>query len=125
MINTDGAHSHAGSGYAWLDGYGTTHTDTLSQSVAIPAGLLGIADVLPVDQQQREHDHGLRQAVDLGKRHDVVTTYSNVNKGTGYVQRTLTCSAYAGQTVTLKWTGTEDSSLATSFFIDDTALTLS
>src|SRR6266702_4482191 len=33
VINTDGAHSHAGSGYSWLDGYGTTHTDTLSQSV--------------------------------------------------------------------------------------------
>src|SRR6201999_3414540 len=23
VINTDGAHSHAGSGYAWLDGYGS------------------------------------------------------------------------------------------------------
>ena len=23
---------------AWLDGYGTTHTDTLCQSVSIPAG---------------------------------------------------------------------------------------
>ncbi|MCU1657991.1 MAG: hypothetical protein JWO57_2647, partial [Pseudonocardiales bacterium] len=38
VINTDAAHSHAGSGYAWLDGYGTTHTDTLSQAVTIPAG---------------------------------------------------------------------------------------
>ena len=34
-------------------------------------------------------------------------------------------NAYAGKSVTLKWTGTEDSSLQTSFFIDDTALTLS
>src|SRR5207249_2270240 len=38
VINTDGAHSHAGSGYAWLDGYGSTHTDTLSQTVSITAG---------------------------------------------------------------------------------------
>ena len=33
--------------------------------------------------------------------------------------------ASAGQTVTIKWTGTEDASLATSFFVDDTALTAS
>ena len=54
-----------------------------------------------------------------------VQSFSNVNKGSGYVARTVNLSAYAGQTLTLKWTGTEDSSLATSFFIDDTALNLS
>ena len=53
-----------------------------------------------------------------------VQSFSNVNKGTGYVQRSVSLSAYAGQTVTLKWTGTEDSSLQTSFFVDDTAVTL-
>jgi len=31
--------------------------------------------------------------------------------------------AFAGQTVTVRFTGTEDSSLQTSFVIDDTALT--
>jgi hypothetical protein len=41
------------------------------------------------------------------------------------VQRSVNLSAYAGQSVTLKWTGTEDVSLQTSFFIDDTALTAS
>jgi Zn-dependent metalloprotease len=29
---------HSGTHFAWLDGYGTTHTDTASQSVAVPAG---------------------------------------------------------------------------------------
>jgi hypothetical protein len=38
VVNTDGAHSDSGVGYAWLDGYGTTHTDALSQSVSITAG---------------------------------------------------------------------------------------
>ena len=40
MINPNGAGetSHSGTWYAWLDGYGTTHTDTLSQTVTIPAG---------------------------------------------------------------------------------------
>ncbi|NUR50214.1 MAG: M4 family peptidase, partial [Hamadaea sp.] len=54
-----------------------------------------------------------------------VATYSNLNKATGYVQRTIDISAYAGTTATLKFTGTEDSSLQTSFVIDDTAITLS
>jgi hypothetical protein len=54
-----------------------------------------------------------------------VQSFSNVNKGTGYVQRSVSLSAYAGQTVTIKWTGTEDSSLQTSFFVDDGAVTLS
>jgi hypothetical protein len=50
-------------------------------------------------------------------------TFSNLNKGSSYVQRSFNLSAYAGQTVTVKFTGTEDSSLGTSFVIDDTAVT--
>jgi hypothetical protein len=29
---------HSGTWNAWLDGYGTTHTDALSQSVSLPGG---------------------------------------------------------------------------------------
>jgi hypothetical protein len=54
-----------------------------------------------------------------------VQSFSNINKGSTYVQRSVNLSSYAGQSVTLKWTGTEDSSLQTSFLIDDTALNLS
>ena len=40
VINSDTTSepAHSGSYDAWLDGYGTTHTDTLTQSVTIPAG---------------------------------------------------------------------------------------
>jgi serine protease len=41
------------------------------------------------------------------------------------VLKSFNLSSYAGQTVTLKFTGTEDSSLQTSFVIDDTALNAS
>ncbi|GHH69154.1 hypothetical protein GCM10018781_27240 [Kitasatospora indigofera] len=37
ITNGDGATPHTGSSYAWLDGYGSSHTDTLSQAVAVPA----------------------------------------------------------------------------------------
>ncbi|MET9090359.1 M4 family metallopeptidase, partial [Streptomyces sp. NPDC004237] len=38
ITNSSSESAHAGSYYAWLDGYGSTHTDTLSQSVTIPSG---------------------------------------------------------------------------------------
>jgi hypothetical protein len=124
VINTDGAHSRTGSGYAWLDGYGTTHTDTLSQSVAVPAGCTAsLTYYLYISSSE-----GTTTAYDkltLTANGTAVQSFSNVNKGTGYVARTVNLSSYAGQTLTLKWTGTEDSSLTTSFFIDDTALNLS
>jgi aminopeptidase S len=54
-----------------------------------------------------------------------VATFSNLNKAAGYTQRSFNLAAFAGQTVTLKFTGTEDVSLQTSFVIDDTALNVS
>ena len=54
-----------------------------------------------------------------------LATYSNLNKAAGYTLRSFNVSAFAGQTVTVSFTGTEDSSLQTSFVIDDTALNLS
>jgi hypothetical protein len=30
--------SHSGSWFAWLDGYGTPHTDTVAQAVTLPTG---------------------------------------------------------------------------------------
>jgi hypothetical protein len=61
-------------------------------------------------------------AVQIGTT--TISTFSNLNKATGYTQRSFNVSSFAGQTVTLKFTGTEDSSLQTSFVIDDTALTV-
>ncbi|MFD8786775.1 hypothetical protein ACFV04_31395, partial [Kitasatospora sp. NPDC059599] len=49
-------------------------------------------------------------------------TYSNVDAAAGYQQRTFDLSAYAGQSVTVKFNGVEDSSLQTSFVIDDTSI---
>ena len=124
MINTDGAHSHAGSGYAWLDGYGTTHTDTLSQSVAVPAGCKATLTYYLSISTSETTTTTAYDKLTLTANGTSKQTFSNLNKG-GYAVRTVDLSSYAGQTVTIKWTGTEDSSLATSFFIDDTALTLS
>ena len=51
-----------------------------------------------------------------------LATYSNLNKATGYQIRTFDMLPYKGQTVTLSFAMTEDSSLQTSFVVDDFAL---
>ena len=51
-----------------------------------------------------------------------LATYSNLNKASGYILRSFNVAGFAGQTVTLKFSGVEDFSLQTSFVIDDTAL---
>jgi Putative Ig domain len=125
VINTDGAHSHAGTGYAWLDGYGTTHTDTLSQAVTIPAGCKATLTYYLYISSSETSTSTAYDKLTVAANGTTVQSFSNVNKGSGYVQRSVSLSSYAGQTVTVKWTGTEDSSLQTSFLVDDTAVTLS
>ena len=123
VINTDGAYSHSGVGYAWLDGYGTTHTDTLSQSVTIKAGCKATLTYWLSISTQEYTTTTAYDTLKLSINGTVKQTFSNLNAG-GYALHSLDLSAYAGQTVKILWTGTEDASLATNFWIDDTAVNL-
>ncbi|MEW1955667.1 putative Ig domain-containing protein [Terrabacter sp. NPDC080008] len=115
--------AHSGSWKAWLDGYGTTHTDTLSQSVSIPAGCKAtLTFYVHIDTAESGSTAYDKLAVKAGST--TLTTLSNANASSGYVQKSFDLSSFAGQTVTIGFTGTEDSSLATSFVVDDTAVTL-
>jgi kumamolisin len=51
-----------------------------------------------------------------------LVTYSNLNANTGYAQKTFDLSAYKGQTIQVYLVGVEDSTLQTSFVVDDFAL---
>ncbi|WP_405851481.1 M4 family metallopeptidase [Streptomyces sp. NBC_00090] len=51
-------------------------------------------------------------------------TYSNLNKSTGYVQKTIDLAPVAGQYVTLKFAAKEDLAAPTYFLLDDTAFTI-
>ena len=120
-----GQTAHSGTRFAWLDGYGTNHTDTLSQSVAIPAGCHAtLSFFLHIDTAETTTSTRFDTlTVQMGST--TVATFSNLNAASGYVLRTFDVSSFAGQTVTLKFTGVEDSSLQTSFVVDDTALNAS
>ncbi len=116
--------AHGGTMDAWLDGYGSTHTDTLSQSLTLPAGCASATLSWWAHVDTKETTTGTaydKLVVQAGS--DTLASYSNLDKNTGYVQRTVDVSRYLGQTVTLKVTGTEDSSLATNFLLDDFSLT--
>ncbi|WP_405990884.1 putative Ig domain-containing protein [Streptomyces sp. NBC_00986] len=122
--DTDEA-AHAGSYKAWLDGYGSTHTDTLSQSVTIPSGCTGTTFTFYLHIDTAETSSTAYDKLTVTAGSTTLASYSNLNAATGYVQKSISLSAYAGSTVTLKFSGVEDSSLQTSFVVDDTAVTTS
>ncbi|MDZ5443088.1 M4 family metallopeptidase [Micromonospora sp. 4G57] len=124
ITNSTGQAARSGSYKAWLDGYGSTHTDTLSQSVSIPAGCRAtLSFYLHIDTAESGSTVYDRLTVKAGST--TLATYSNVNAAAGYVLKSFDVSSLAGTTATISFSGVEDSSLQTSFVIDDTALNLS
>jgi hypothetical protein len=131
VINNSSAEPpHSGAWDAWLDGYGTTHTDTATQTVTIPANITSatLSFWLHIDtaetttttafdtlQVQVLNSAGTTVLATLG-------TFSNLNHATGYQQHSFSMLQFKGQTVQIRFLGKEDSSLQTSFVIDDTAL---
>jgi Putative Ig domain len=125
VINPNGAGETARSGswYAWLDGYGTTHTDTLSQTVTIPAGCTAttFSFWLHIDTAETTTTTAFDRLT-ITANGTSIATFSNLNHATGYQQHAFSLGGFAGSAVTVKFTGTEDSSLQTSFVADDTAI---
>jgi hypothetical protein len=124
--NSAGQPAHAGTWKAWLNGYGTTHTDTLSQTVTLPTGCASYSLTfwLHIDSAETTTTTQFdRLTVKAGAT--TLATFSNLNKAAGYAQRSFSLAAFAGQTVSLSFTGTEDSSLQSSFVVDDAALNVS
>jgi hypothetical protein len=130
ISNNSSEPPHSGSWDAWLDGYGSTHTDTLSQQVTIPAtaSTATLSFWLHIDTAETgttAYDTLKVQIVNSsGTVLSTLATYSNTNQAAGYTQRTFNLGAYIGQTITLKFTGTEDYTMQTSFVLDDTSLTV-
>jgi subtilisin family serine protease len=126
-----GEAAHGGSWKAWLDGYGTTHTDSIYQTVTIPstAATATLTFWLHIDTAETTTSIAYDTLkMQLRNTSNTVlatlATYSNLNKATGYSQKSFDVSAYRGQTIRVYFLGVEDSSLQTSFVVDDTALNI-
>jgi hypothetical protein len=121
--------AHSGSWKAWLNGYGSDHTDTLFQNVSITstATSASLSFWLHIDTAEtsttRTYDTLTVQVRNSsGSVLATLATYSNLNAASGYRQFSFDLGAYRGQTIQLYLVGVEDSSLKTSFVVDDFTL---
>ena len=127
--NGTGQAARTGSWKAWLDGYGAAHTDTLLQTVSIPAAAstATLSFWLKVVSSETSTTSAL-DTLKLQVRNSsgavlaTLKTYSNLDKGSSYVQRSFDLSAYKGQTIQVYFIGVENASVSTSFLIDDVSL---
>jgi hypothetical protein len=120
---------HSGSWDAWLDGYGTTTTDTLYQQVAIPSGKTSatLTFWLHIDTAETTTTTAydtLKVQIrnSSGTVLATLATYSNLNAAAGYTQKSFNLNSWIGQTIQIYLVGAEDSTLQTSFVLDDFAL---
>jgi subtilase family serine protease len=121
--------AYAGTYDAWLCGYGSTHTDTVKQTVALPATLTSatLTFYLHIDTAETSttaaNDKLTVQVLDsTGAVLATLATYSNLNKTTGYTQKSFDLSAYKGKSVQIYFKGVETSSKQTSFVLDNVSL---
>ncbi len=112
----------SGTRYAWLGGNGYTATEAISQTVTIPSGCTSAVLTYWLHIDTSEYWALAYDVFTIKANGTTVASLSNMNAATGYTQRTVNLGAYAGQTVTLTFTGTEDAYLQTSFVLDDVTL---
>ncbi|MFI8361838.1 M28 family peptidase [Streptomyces sp. NPDC085612] len=125
ITNQAGQAPHGGSYKAWLNGYGSTHSDSAAQAVAIPTGCASyrLAFFLHIDTDENENVVYDRFTVTVAGQ--TLASFSNLDAASGYVEKSYDLSAFAGQTVTLRFNGVEDQSLQTSFVVDDVTVRVS
>ncbi|MEN3306399.1 MAG: hypothetical protein V7603_2601 [Micromonosporaceae bacterium] len=131
VSNSTAEPARSGSWDAWLDGHGSTRTDTLTQTVTLPAGCASytLAFWLHVDTAESTTSSRydtLTVALLSGSGSVLATlgSFANLDHNTGYAQHSYSLASYAGQTISVRFTGSEDYTLQTSFVLDDTALTV-
>jgi kumamolisin len=124
--SSNGEAAHSGIWKAWMDGYGTVHTDTLYQQVTIPptATIATLSFFLHIDTAETTKTTPFDTlSVQIRNTSDMLlatlATYSNLNAAAGYAQKSFNLLAYRGQTIRIYFVAIEDSTRQTSFVIDD------
>jgi len=129
ITNNTGRPARSGSWKLWLGGNGSAGTETVNQTVTIPATATAATLSYWIRTDTAEsgstaYDTMRVQVVD-GSTATTLRSFSNVGTNATYTQYSHSLTAYRGKTVTIRFTMTEDSSLQTSFVVDDTALNVS
>ena len=129
ITNNTGRPARTGSWKLWLGGNGTSGTETVNQTVTVPSTATAATLSYWIRTDTAEsgstaYDTMRVQVVD-GSTATTLRSFSNVGTNATYTQYSHNLTAYKGKTVTIRFTMTEDSSLQTSFVVDDTALNVS
>ena len=121
--------AHGGTWKAWLGGNGVTSSENLTQTVSIPATATAanLSYWIRTDTAETgttAYDTMKVQLV-VGGVTTTLRTFSNVGTSAAYTQFTHSLLAHKGKAVTVQLLTSEDSSLQTSFVVDDTAVSVS
>ena len=130
ILNNGGAEpAHGGTWDAWLDGAAVAHTDSVAQQVTIPATRTSatLAYWLHIDTKEitttRKFDKlNVNVYNTSGIFLGTLASFSNLDAAPGYAVHSADMTPWIGQTVVIKFLGSEDSSLQTSFVVDDVTL---
>ena len=129
ISNSTSQPARSGTWKADLNGFGYVSTESFYQTVTIPATVTSaiLSFWLHIDTAETTtsvafDELSVQVQNSSGTVLNTLATYSNLNKNTGYVQKSFDLSSYKGQTIRLSLIGTEDYSLKTSFVLDDFVL---
>ena len=128
ITNSTARPARTGTWWARMGGTGRRGAETLYQQVAVPTGAIRATASywVRVDTAETtttgQYDTLQLRVLDTGGAVlGTLGAVSNLDAGTAYVQKTYDLSPYAGRTIRLAWVATEDSSLQTTFAVDDTS----
>lgn len=130
FYTANGANPHSGTGYAYF-GVNNSVTGQSYQTVSIPSTATGTMSFwLNVTSSETttttQYDKLFIEVRNTaGTLLTTLGTYSNLNKvaaTNAYTQRSFSVAAYKGQTVRIQFRSTTDSSIATTFRVDDVSV---
>jgi hypothetical protein len=134
LASSDSEHpAQAGNYLAWIDGYSKAHVDTLAQTVTIPANCVTaeltywveVNSTVTNTTEQAENNLVLQVLNSSGTVEQSTTVATAANNSSSYSEYSLNLASYIGQTITIKFTGTEVSGGNTQFLEDTNALNVS
>lgn len=122
-----GSAARTGNGLAGLNGWGNSNTYTLDQKVTIPSSASSaelkfhLRVLTDETTSSYAYDKISVQVIDGYGTYNM-GSWSNLDAGTSYQERTVNLNDFRGKTVTLRFKGVEDSAKATAFRIDDASV---
>ena len=127
--NTSVEPPHSGTWDAWLDGHGSTTTDSIMQQVSIASNATSVMltfwlhiDTAETTTSTAYDTLSVQVRNTSGTVLSTLATFSNLNHAAGYQQQTFDLTSFKGQTIQIFLQGKEDYTLQTSFVVDDFAL---